>query len=65
MIKVSINKKETEIDEGTTVTRLLTDRGNPKSAVWINGKQLLKADYDFHIIKQGDEIKVLRIIAGG
>ena len=65
MIKVIINKKETEIEEGLTVEKLLSDLNNPKAAVWINGKQLLRAEYFSHIIMQGDEIKLLRIIAGG
>ena len=65
MITVSVNKKVTEIEEGTTVTKLLTDRGNPKSSVWINGKQLLRADYDSITVKQGDDVRVLRIVAGG
>ena len=65
MIKIFINKKETEIEEGLTVKKLLENLNNQKAAVWINGKQLLKAEYDFRIITQGDEVKILRIIAGG
>ena len=65
MIKVSINKEATEIEENTTVEKILKDIGNTKSAVWINGKQLLRAEYDSRFIVEGDEIKVLRIIAGG
>jgi len=65
MIKVSLNKEETEIEENTTIGKFLKDKGNTKAAVWINGKQLLKAEYDSHLINDGDEIKVLRIIAGG
>jgi len=65
MIKVFINKKETEIEEGLTVDKLLSNLKNQKAAVWINGKQLLRAEYHSHIVMQGDEIKLLRIIAGG
>ena len=65
MIKVLINKKETELEEGLTVEKLLLFRESPKAAVWINGEQLLKAEYNSHIISQGDEIKILRITAGG
>jgi len=65
MIRVTINKKETDIDEGITVERFLKDSGNPKAAVWINGTQLLKSDYKIRIIGQGDDIKILRIVAGG
>ena len=65
MIKVSINKKETEIEEGLTAGELLSSLGNLKSAVWVNGRQLLRAEYGSRIILQGDEIKILRITAGG
>jgi thiamine biosynthesis protein ThiS len=65
MIKVHINKKETEIEEGLTVGELLKNLNNQKAAVWVNGKQLLKAEYGSRVIASGDELKILRIIAGG
>ena len=65
MIKVFINKKETEIEESLNISGLLKKFNNPKSAVWINGKQLLKKEYDSQIIAQGDDIKILRVVAGG
>lgn len=65
MIKLTINGKNTEIEDNTTVEKFLTDRDNRKAAVWINGKQLLRAEYSSRVIMQGDKIKVLRIVAGG
>ena len=65
MIKVSINKKETEIEESLTVEKLLANLNNPKAAVWVNGKQLLRAEYGSCIVMQGDKLKILRIVAGG
>ena len=65
MIKVLINKKEAEIEENLKVCDLLNKLKSPKSAVWINGKQLLKSEYDSEIITSGDDIKILRVIAGG
>ena len=65
MIKVSINKKEKEVEEGLTIDKLLTNFNNPKAAVWINGEQLLRSEYGSRIVTQGDEIKILRIMAGG
>lgn len=64
-ISVQINKKERELQEGLSVSELLLSLDNPKAAVWINGKQLLRAEYDSRILMPGDEIKVLRITAGG
>ena len=65
MIKITINKKETETEEGLTVEKLLTGLNNPKAAVWLNGKQLLRAEYGSCVVMQGDELKILRIVAGG
>lgn len=64
-IKVIINKKEEHLDKNITVAELLRIRGLKKAAVWINGRQLLKAEYDEHILCEGDNIKLLRIMAGG
>ena len=65
MIKVSINKKEAELEEGLTIGELLESRGNTKAAVWINGEQLLKSEYISRVVGEGDEIKILRITSGG
>lgn len=65
MIKIIINEKETEVDESVTVSGLLEDRQMPKAAVWVNGNQLLKKDYESTTFKDGDKVKVLRIMAGG
>ena len=65
MIIVSINNKEAELREGMTIEELLESLGNTKAAVWINGEQLLKSGYISRIVGEGDEIKILRISAGG
>jgi len=65
MLKITLNKKEIELEEGTTVTNLLESLNNRKAVVWINGTQVLKAEYDSRIIMQGDVLKVLRMVAGG
>ena len=65
MLKVTFNKKEIEIAEGTTVKELLESTNNKKAAVWINDIQLLKAEYDTRILASGDVIRVLKTIAGG
>ena len=62
---VTINKKETQLEEGLTVSQLLQLRNLRKAAVWINGKQLMLADYESWKIQEGDNIKLLRIMAGG
>ena len=62
---VTINKKETQLEEGMTVSQLLQLRNLRKAEVWINGKQLMLADYESWKIQEGDNIKLLRIMAGG
>jgi len=65
-IKVLINKEEESLDEGSTVRRLLEERGiKSRASVWINGKQLLLSEYDTYIVEENDDIKILRIVAGG
>lgn len=65
MIKAIINKKEDIFPEGTTVEDLLKHRNNKRASVWVNGRQLLKAEFPEYEIKEGDQIKILRILAGG
>ena len=64
-IKILLNKKEEFIGNNTTVKELIQSRGLKKDAVWINGSQLLKAQYDTFILHEGDDVKLLRIMAGG
>lgn len=65
MIKIILNNKKEEVAKGTKVNQLLQDKNNPRAAVWINGKQLLKKEYPERVLEDGDEVKLLRIIAGG
>lgn len=65
-INVKINKEQEALEEGTTVKKMLEERGIlSRSAVWINGKQLLLSEYTTYIIEENDQIKILRIVAGG
>ena len=60
-IRITINKKEEFIplEEGKVKMYV------KKAAVWVNGSQLLKAQYDTFVLHEGDEVKLLRIMAGG
>lgn len=65
-IRIVVNGKEEEIEAGTTVEKLLEARGmKSRTAVWINGTQLLLAEYPTHVVEDGDQIKLLRVVAGG
>ncbi|MEG1930400.1 MAG: MoaD/ThiS family protein [Anaerovorax sp.] len=65
MITIRINKKEDSLPEGMTVASLLEKRGAKRMSVWVNGKQLLMAEYAVHVLQDGDDVKLLRVVAGG
>ena len=64
-MKVIINKKEEVIQDGLTIQALLDVKNKKRPAVWVNGKQLLSAEYTTYVIQEADEIKILRVVAGG
>lgn len=64
-MKVIINNKEQQLEDGTTVLDLLKIRNMRRAAVWVNGIQLLSAEYETYSLREGDEIRLLRIMAGG
>ncbi len=62
---VNCNNKSIQLEEGTTVEQLVKSMSYRRAAVWINGEQLLASDYATRVINQQDQIKILRIVAGG
>ena len=64
-MKVLLNKKETELPSEMTVAQLITEKQLKRAAVWVNGVQLLASQYESWVIKEGDNIKILRVVAGG
>lgn len=65
-IYVTVNREAVSLPEGTSVAELLEMRGvRSRSSVWLNGTQLLLAEYTVSILKNGDTVKILRVVAGG
>ena len=64
-MNVILNKKETELPSEMTVAQLITEKQLKRAAVWVNGVQLLASQYENWIIKEDDNIKILRVVAGG
>lgn len=62
---VNCNNKTMELTEGTTVAQLIQSMNYRRAAVWINGKQILASAYESRVINKDDQIKILRIVAGG
>lgn len=64
-MNVILNKKEIELPSEMTVARLIAEKQLKRAAVWVNGTQLLASQYESWVIKEGDNIKILRVVAGG
>jgi thiamine biosynthesis protein ThiS len=62
---VNCNNKNIELEEGTTVAQFIQSKNYRRAAVWLNGEQLLASEYETRVIDQDDQIKILRIVAGG
>jgi sulfur carrier protein len=65
-MKVIVNNKETEVQNDTTIEEIIKSMAlNKWVSVWVNNKQLLEMEYPTYSVKENDEIKVIRILAGG
>lgn len=62
---IKVNSKEREWEEKTPLTLLIEERKIKRAAVWVNGRQLLNKEIPTYIPKDGDEIKILRMVGGG
>ncbi len=66
-IEVIVNKQATKFSKAPTVMELILERGLKKTAtaVWINGQSLLLANYETHLLKDGDQINLVYMRGGG
>lgn len=63
---VIVNNREREVSQKETVSELLKELKLSRNvAVFINGKQLLMAEYDIYSINEKDNIKIIRPLGGG
>jgi thiamine biosynthesis protein ThiS len=64
---VTVNGKKTDLTTGDSVIALLDLLGYKKSrsSVWVNGTQLLAAEYDTYTLSPGDEVRAIRLFSGG
>ncbi|KAB3531037.1 sulfur carrier protein ThiS [Alkaliphilus pronyensis] len=64
---IKVNSKDFEWEEGLTVQKLLDKKKYtfPKIYVTINGEIVEKEEYDITLIKDGDDVKVIHLLAGG
>jgi len=64
-MNVILNKKNIELPSEMRVAQLITEKKLKRASVWVNGAQLLASQYESWVIKEGDNIKILRVVAGG
>lgn len=66
-IGIVVNKKEVRTQPDRLVGDLLADLGYApgRSAVWVDGRQLLKAEYETVRVAEGQHLTIRRIVAGG
>lgn len=68
MMHITLNNKEEKFDcNSMTVSRLLEEKKFtfPYFIVKVNGKMVKKEEYESAIIREGDDVKVLHMMAGG
>jgi sulfur carrier protein ThiS len=65
-MQITFNGKVCEVENGISASNLIRKQGYmSKTSIWVNGIQLLKAEYDSYIIPEMATVKVLRIVGGG
>jgi len=64
---IKVNSRDLEWQEGLTVQRLLElkEYTYVKIFVKINGRIVEKEDYETTLIQDGDDVKVIHLLAGG
>ncbi|MGI6685718.1 MAG: sulfur carrier protein ThiS [Bacillota bacterium] len=63
---ITVNKKKYYLPEGTNVLGLLKQlKYSSLSAVWVNDCQLLYEDYRKFLLKEGDQVRIIRPLGGG
>ncbi len=65
-MEIKLNGKDCQIPDNATADDLLKIRGyKGKTAIWVNNAQLLLAEYQGYVLKEADQVRILRIIGGG
>lgn len=65
-MQIRVNQKEMDIPDDFVVKDLLKHLNYTNSvAIWINGKQLLMAEYNDFKIKDKDDIRIIKPLGGG
>lgn len=65
--KIQLNGETVQVEEGATLSSLLSERGlNPKSVlIECNGEAVFRRNWDETLCQSGDEIEIFKVVAGG
>lgn len=66
-MKVVVNGAERLAPEGWSVAKLVADVGAPEqgTAVAVNGAVVVRREWRFHVLHDGDRVEVLTAVQGG
>ncbi len=66
-MEIILNDHPFSLEEGCLVVDLLKSKQCKlnMTAVWLNGRQLLMAEYDTTPLVSGDKVKLIRLFGGG
>ena len=64
-MKIILNQKETEVDEGTSVSDLMKAQTMSRAMVKINDVRIRPADYEATVVQEGYKVTLRRVVAGG
>ncbi len=66
-MKANINGEARDLPDGITVATLLELLGAPRAGVAVarNERVVRRSDYATHVLAEGDEIEIIKAVAGG
>ncbi len=64
-MKIILNKEEKLIDDKTGIQDIIKGLGYRHAIVWVNEKQLNSKEVSTYLLKEGDAVKIFRMVAGG
>ena len=66
-MKITINNKQTEYPEGTTLRNVADSCQLPEKgvAVAVNNEMIPRSGWESHVVSDGDEIVILKAFCGG
>ena len=66
-IRVRINGETRSLPPGQSLAEVITGLGLPPQAALVehNGQALLRSEWDGRQLAEGDQLEVLRVVAGG